>query len=76
MEKFVENCKISQRFRESRQVLDKIAVQLCENLYCLKGILISFHVFYFMKKYCLVLKYVISKFTISGFPLEIVNPPF
>ena len=56
MMKFAENCKTSQRFWVSRQILDKIGVQLCENLYCLKDILISFHVFYFMKKYCLVLK--------------------
>ena len=78
MEKFVENCKISQRFGVSRKILHKICVQLCENLYCLKvkDILISFRVFYFMKKFCLVLKFVISKFTISGFPLKIVNLPF
>ena len=77
MVKFVENCKISQRFGVSRQILEKIGVQLCEKLICLKCILISFHVFYFIKKYCLVLKsYVISKFTISGFPLKIVNLPF
>ena len=58
MEKFAENCKISQKFEVSRQILDKIGVQLCENLYSrkVKDISISFHVFYFMKKYCLVLK--------------------
>ena len=57
MERFVQNCKISQRSGVSRQILDKISVQLCENLYCLKEILVTFHyVFYFMKKYCLVLK--------------------
>ena len=33
MEKFVENCKISQRFGVSRKIMDKIGVQLCENLY-------------------------------------------
>ena len=33
MEKFVENCKISQGFKVSRQILDKIGVQLCKNLY-------------------------------------------
>ena len=43
MEKFVENCKTSQTFGVSRQILDKIGVQLCENLYCLRDILISFH---------------------------------
>ena len=41
MEKFAENCKISQKFEISRQILEKIVVQLCEN--CLKDILISFH---------------------------------
>ena len=56
MEKIVENCKISQRFGVSRLILDKIGVQSCESLYYLKDILTSFHVFYFMKKYCLVLK--------------------
>ena len=37
------------------------------------------YAFYFMKKYCLVLKLCLFtlKFTISGFPLKIVNlPPF
>ena len=43
MEKFAENCKISQKLELSRQILDKIGVQLCENLYCRKEILISFH---------------------------------
>ena len=57
MEKFVQNCKISQRFGVSRKILDKLSVQLCENLFCLKDILVSFRMFfYFMKKYCLVLK--------------------
>ena len=57
MEKFAENCKTSQKFGVLRQILDKISVQLCENLYYLKvkDILISFYDFYFMKKYCLVL---------------------
>ena len=50
MERFVENCKISQRFEVSRQMLDKIGVQLCENFYCLKKILISFHMFLFHQK--------------------------
>ena len=31
MEKFAENCKISQKSEVSRQILDKIGVQLCEN---------------------------------------------
>ena len=57
MEKFAENYKTSKKFRVSRQFLDKIGNQFCENLYYMKvkDILISFHVFYFMKKYCLVL---------------------
>ena len=76
MMKFVENCKTSQRFWVSRQILDKIGVQLRENLYCLKDILISFHVFYFMKYIVWFLSYVISKFTISGFLLKMVNLPF
>ena len=46
MEKFVENSKISQRFGVSRQILNKIGVQLCENLYYLKDILISFYMFF------------------------------
>ena len=50
MKKFVENYKISreisQKFEVSRQILDKIGVQLCENLYCLKDMLISFHMFF------------------------------
>ena len=46
MEKLVENGKISQRFGVSRQILDKTGVELCENLYCLKDILISFHMFF------------------------------
>ena len=46
MEKFVENCKISQRLGVSRQILDKIGVQLCENLYCLKDVLIGFHMLF------------------------------
>ena len=50
MEKFVENCKISQRFGVSRQILNKIGVQLCENLHYLKDILISFYMFLFHEK--------------------------
>ena len=70
MEKFVENCKISQRFGVSRQILYKIGVQLCELLHCLKEILISFHMFFISSKNNVwFLSYVISKFTISGFPL-------
>ena len=57
MVKFAKHCKTSQKFEVSRQILDKLGVQLCENLYYLKvkDILIIFYVFYFMKKYCLVL---------------------
>ena len=70
MEKFVENCKISQKFGVSRQTLYKIGVQLCELLYCLKEILISFRMFFISSKNNVwFLSYVISKFTISGFPL-------
>ena len=56
MEKFAENCKNFQNFGVSKQILDKIGVQLCANSDYLKfkDILISFYVFYFMKKYCLV----------------------
>ena len=77
MEKFAENCKIYQKFGVSRQNMDKIGVQLCENLHFLKDILISFHIFFisWMKKFCLVMKLcnVILKFTMPGFPLKIVN---
>ena len=70
MEKFVENCKISQKFGVSRQILYKIGVQLCELLYCLKEILISFRMFFISSKNNVwFLSYVISKFTISRFPL-------
>ena len=31
MEKFAENCKTFQNFGVSKQILDKIGVQLCEN---------------------------------------------
>ena len=57
MEKFAENSKTSQKFGVSRQILEKIGAQLCENLDYLKvnDIFISFYVFYFMKKYCVVL---------------------
>ena len=44
MEKIAENCKISQKFGVLRQILDKVDVQLCENLCSLKDILISFHI--------------------------------
>ena len=50
MKKFVENYKISreisQKLEVSRQILDKIGVQLCENLYCLKDVLIGFHMLF------------------------------
>ena len=47
MEKFAENCKISQKFEVPRQILDKIGVQLCESLHSLKDISISFDIFLF-----------------------------
>ena len=50
MEKIAENCKISQKIGVSRQILDKMDIQLCENLHCLKDILISFHIFLFHEK--------------------------
>ena len=46
MEKFAENCKISQKFEVPRQILDRIGVQLCENLHSLKDISISFDIFF------------------------------
>ena len=54
------------------QVLVNIDVQLFGTLhYCLKEILITFHIFlYFMKKICLVLKLCHLKFKVSGFPHE------
>ena len=57
MEKLAENPKTYQKCGVSRQILDKIGAQLCENLdyLKLKDILISFYVFYFMKKHCVVL---------------------
>ena len=80
MKKFAENCKNSQKFGVSDKFWTKIDVQLCESLGYLKvkDILISFYVFSFMKKYCLVLNDFVMlflKFTISGFPLKIVNLP-
>ena len=50
MEKFAENCKISQKFEVSRQILDKIGVELCDNIYCLKEILISFHMIFISRQ--------------------------
>ena len=44
MDKFAENFKISQKLEVSRQILDKTGAQLCENLYCLTEILISFNI--------------------------------
>ena len=57
MEKLAENSKTYKKCGVSRQYLDKIGVQLCENLDYLKwkDILISFYVFYFIKKHCVVL---------------------
>ena len=51
MEKYAKNCKISQRFGTSRQILDKIRAQQCENLYYLKEVLISFYIFLFHEKF-------------------------
>ena len=47
MEKLAENPKTYQKCGVSRQILDKIGAQLCENLdyLKLKDILISFYVF-------------------------------
>ena len=58
MEKFAENCKISQKFGVSRQIMDKIGVQLYENLYIMSERYFNklSYIFYFMKKSCLVLK--------------------
>ena len=77
MEKIAENCKISQIIGISRDILDKIVVQLCAILYCLKDILISFHMFSISwKNIVWFLSYVILKFAISGFHLKIVHLPF
>ena len=76
MEKFAENCKISQKFGVSSQMSDKIGIQLCENLHYLKDILISFHIFFISwENPVWFLSFVILKFTVSGFPLQIVNLP-
>ena len=50
MEKSAENCKISQKSGISKQILDKIRVQQCEILQCLKDILISFYNFFILSK--------------------------
>ena len=64
MEKCAENCKISQKFEVLRQILDEIGLHLCENLHCLKDILISFHIFFFLfHEKILSGYYVILKFT-------------
>ena len=77
MEKFAENCKISQKIRVSRQILDKIGVKFCKNWHCLKDILINFHIFFIpWKNPIWFLSYVILKFTKSGFPLKIVKLSF
>ena len=71
MEKFAENCKISQKFEVPRQILDKIGVQLCENLHSLKDISISFDIFFISWKYLVwFLRYVILKFAMSEFLLK------
>ena len=80
MEKFAENCKISQKIGVSREILGKIVVQLCENLHCLKDILISFHIFFISRKiFVWFLSYAILNFRLkfsAGFPLKIVDLPF
>ena len=71
MKKIAENHKISLKFGVSRQILDKIGVQLFENLQ-------SERHFNKLSREKLVwfLGYVILKFTMFGFPLKIVNLPF
>ena len=63
MEKFAENCKISQKSGVSRRVLNKICVQLWDNLHCLKDnfhfyfyFILFYYYFFCVKKYRLVLK--------------------
>ena len=81
MEKFAENCKTFQNFGVSKQMLEKIGVLLCENsdYLKLKDILICFCTFLFHEKILsgayLVIYMLFLKFTISGFPLKIVNLP-
>ena len=43
MDKPTENCKISQKFGISSQILNKIRVQQFKNLHSLKDILINFY---------------------------------
>ena len=50
MEKSAENCKISQKSGISKQILDKIRVQQCENLQYLKDILISLYTVFILSK--------------------------
>ena len=64
MEKSAENFKISQKFGVSTQTLDKMRVQQCENLHCLKEILKSFYIFYVMKNLVWLLNYVILNFSV------------
>ena len=56
MEKFAENCKISQKIRVSRQILDKIGVKFCKNWQSERHFNKLSYIFYSMKKPYLVLK--------------------
>ena len=60
MEKFAENCKVSQRLGVLRQILD--------NKFS--------YAFYFMKNYCLVLQLCYFKVKNIWISLKIVNLPF
>ena len=74
MEKSAENCKISQKFGISSQMMDKTRAQKWENLHCQKEILIGFYIFFnFMKKSSLVLKLCHFKVQCLDFPMKIVR---
>ena len=76
MKKIAENDKISLKFGASRQILDKIGVQLFENLQSERHFNKLSHVLFSWKTLVWFLGYVILKFTMFGFPLKIVNLPF
>ena len=76
MKKIAENHKISLKFGASRQILDKIGVQLFENLQSERHFNKLSHVLFSWKTLVWFLGYVILKFTMFGFPLKIVNLPF
>ena len=76
MKKIAENHKISLKFGVSRQILDKIGVQLFENLQSERHFNKLSHVLFSWKTLVWFLGYVILKFTMFGFPLKIVNLPF